>query len=159
MLSRRAFLRTTGGIGTAALAMKTYGLEEIAAATAAVAGQTPADAAKDEAYWGQIQQAFALDRTLINLNTGHHCSHPRVVADAVKRYLDMENQAPVYYLNLMRGHRGEPSAAASPPSSGVRRKSWRSRATPASRCRSSRTGSTSRPATKSSRPIRTTRAC
>jgi selenocysteine lyase/cysteine desulfurase len=104
MWSRRAFLRTAGVIGTAAVALKTHGLEDVAAATAAVAGQTPADVARDEAYWGQIQQAFALDRTLINLNTGHHCSHPRVVADAVKRYLDMQNQAPVYYLNLMRSH-------------------------------------------------------
>ncbi len=104
MLSRRAFLHSTGVLGAAALAIKTHGLEEVAAATAAVADQAPGDVAKDEAYWGQIQQAFALDRTLINLNTGHHCSHPRVVADAVKRYLDMQNQAPVYYLNQMRAN-------------------------------------------------------
>jgi len=84
--------------------MRDTTIEAIAEATAAVADQTPADVAKDELYWGQIQQAFALDRTLINLNTGHHCSQPTIVLDAVKRYLDMENQAPVYYLNLMRGN-------------------------------------------------------
>ena len=70
-------------------------------ASAAVAGQSPADAARDEIYWREIQQAFALDRTLINLNTGHHCPQPTVVLDAVKRYLDMENQAPVYYAGLI----------------------------------------------------------
>ncbi len=103
MLSRRAFLRTTGAVGTAALAMKSGGLEAIAAASAAVQGQAPADVARDEAYWGLIQQEFALDRTLINLNSGNHCSHPRVVADSVKRHLDMQNLAPINYLNQTRG--------------------------------------------------------
>jgi len=101
MLSRRAFLQTTGALGTAALAVRPRGLEAVAEASAAVAGQAPADVAKDELYWGQIQQEFALDRSMINLNTGHHCSQPRVVMDAVKRYLDIENQAPGYYGNAL----------------------------------------------------------
>jgi selenocysteine lyase/cysteine desulfurase len=74
-----------------------YGLDEVAAATAAVADQSPEDVAKDEFYWREIQQAFTLDRTLINFNNGHHCPQPRVVHEAVKRYLDLENQAPVHY--------------------------------------------------------------
>jgi selenocysteine lyase/cysteine desulfurase len=97
MFSRRDFLRSTSALGATALAFKTTSLEEIASASAAVAQQAPADVAKDELYWGQIQQAFALDRTVSNLNTGHHCSSPNVVMDAVKRYLDIENQAPGYY--------------------------------------------------------------
>jgi selenocysteine lyase/cysteine desulfurase len=88
-------------LGTAALAIKANSLEDIVAASSAVARQAPADVARDEFYWREIQQAFALDRTMINLNTGHHCSQPRIVLDAVKRYLDMENQAPVYYAGLM----------------------------------------------------------
>ena len=84
MWSRRAFLRTTGVLGTAALTLKTKGLEAIADASAAVAGQSPDEVARNEDYWREIQSAFALDRTIINLNTGNHCSHPRVVADAVK---------------------------------------------------------------------------
>jgi selenocysteine lyase/cysteine desulfurase len=102
MWSRRAFLKTTGVVGTAALAWKKApGLEAIVRASASVAGQSPAESARDELYWGQIQQAFALDRTQINLNTGHHCSQPTVVLDAVKRYLDMENMLPVTYAGLM----------------------------------------------------------
>lgn len=101
MLTRRTFLRTTGALGATALAWKTTSLEEIASASAAVADQTADAVAKDELYWGQIQQAFALDRTMINLNTGHHCSSPNVVMDAVKRYLDIENQAPGYYGNVL----------------------------------------------------------
>jgi isopenicillin-N epimerase len=96
MLTRRAFLNATGVAG-AALAVKTNGLSDVLAASASVAGQTPADVAKDEFYWREIQQSFALDRTAINLNTGHHCSQPRVVLDAVKRFLDMENMLPVRY--------------------------------------------------------------
>ena len=41
MWSRRAFLRTTGVLGTAALTFETKGLEAIAEASAAVAGQSP----------------------------------------------------------------------------------------------------------------------
>ena len=101
MLTRRTFLRTTGVLGTAALTIGTKTVEDVAAASRALGSQSPEDVARDEGYWREVQQAFALDRTLINLNTGHHCSHPRVVADAVKRYLDMENLAPVYYAGLM----------------------------------------------------------
>src|SRR5690348_5102590 len=96
MLSRRAFLNATGVAG-AALAVKTNGLSEVLAASAAVQGQSPAEVAKDEFFWREIQQSFALDRTLINLNTGHHCSQPTVVIDAVKRFLDLETMAPVRY--------------------------------------------------------------
>src|SRR5262249_40133301 len=102
MWTRRSFLRTTGVVGTGALAWRhAPGLEAVVEASAALAGQSPADSARDEIYWGQIQPAFAIDRTMLNLNTGHHCSQPTVVLDAVKRYLDMENLAPVYYAGLI----------------------------------------------------------
>ncbi len=101
MWTRRAFLRSSGVLGTAALTIPTRNIEDIVAASAALGDQSPDQVARDEGYWREVQQAFALDRTIINLNTGHHCSHPRVVADAVKRYLDMENQVPVYYAGLI----------------------------------------------------------
>jgi selenocysteine lyase/cysteine desulfurase len=101
MYSRRSFLKTTGGLGVAAMAARSMGVEAVAEASARLAAQSPAEAAKDEAYWGLIQQQFALDRTIVNLNTGHHCSMPTVVMEAVKRYLDMENQVPVHYAGLI----------------------------------------------------------
>ena len=58
----------------------------------------PEDVARDEAYWREIQQAFTLDRTIINLNNGGVCPSPRVVHEAYKRYLDISNQAPVYHM-------------------------------------------------------------
>jgi isopenicillin-N epimerase len=97
MVSRRAFLRLTTAAGTAAYALKAHGLEEVLAASAQVAGRPADEVAQDEFYWREIQQAFTLDRTLINLNNGNSCPSPRVVHDALKRYLDFSNQLPVYY--------------------------------------------------------------
>jgi len=105
MLSRRAFLRTSSVLGTALVSVKHAGLEAVVEASNAVAGQAPADVARDEAYWGLVQQQFAIDRTIVNLNSGNHCSHPRVVADAVKRYLDFQNQAPGHYQAQLLGNK------------------------------------------------------
>jgi selenocysteine lyase/cysteine desulfurase len=102
MRSRRVFLSSLarGGIvGTAALAaFRADGLERVLEASQAVASRTAEDVAQDEAYWREIQQAFTLDRTIINLNNGGVCPSPRVVHEAFKRYLDITNQAPVYHM-------------------------------------------------------------
>ncbi len=59
----------------------------------------PAEAvAANEDYWRDVQSAFTLDRTIINLNNGGCCPSPRIVHDAFKRYLDISNQAPVYHM-------------------------------------------------------------
>jgi selenocysteine lyase/cysteine desulfurase len=101
MWSRRAFLRLSSALGTAALSARPLGLEAVIAATASVADRSPDEAAQDESYWREIQQAFAVDRTLINLNSGNSSSTPRGVEEAFKRYLDFSNQLPVYYRGLI----------------------------------------------------------
>jgi isopenicillin-N epimerase len=101
MWSRRTFLRLTGALGASAWAGKANGLKDVEAASAAVADRTPDDVAQDELYWREIQEAFALDRTISNLNNGNSCPSPRVVHEAFKRYLDISNQAPVYYRGLI----------------------------------------------------------
>ncbi len=99
MLTRRSFLHTTGAAGTVALAaFKRDGLARIQAAGRRVENVAPTDAAMDESYWREIQQAFTLDRTIINLNNGGCSPSPRVVHEAFKRYLDISNQAPVYHM-------------------------------------------------------------
>ena len=101
MRSRRAFLRLTGGAAGAAFATARYGVEEVAAFTQqAAAGRTPAQMAADEDYWREIQFAFTLDRTIINLNNGNSCPAPTVVHEACKRYNDWANQAPVYHRGM-----------------------------------------------------------
>ena len=103
MQHRREFLRQVipaGAMGYVGL--KTNWLDRVVSATGAVADRTATDVAADEAYWREIQQAFTLDRTIINLNNGYTCPSPRVVHEALKRYLDISNQAPIQYMwNLL----------------------------------------------------------
>jgi selenocysteine lyase/cysteine desulfurase len=97
-IDRRAFIRQ-GATGAAAIAAFTNeSLGRVAAAAGRAAGRSPSDLAGDETYWREIQQAFTLDRTIINLNNGGCCPSPRVVHEAFKRYLDISNQAPVYHM-------------------------------------------------------------
>ena len=97
MITRRAFLGA-GTTGAVALAFTNESLAKVAEAAARTAGTAPSDLAADETYWREIQQAFTLDRTIINLNNGGCCPSPRVVHEAFKRYLDESNQAPVYHM-------------------------------------------------------------
>jgi selenocysteine lyase/cysteine desulfurase len=97
MLDRREFLRFSGAVGLGAVTHRLNGIEEIQAAAAAVAQQTPQQIAQDEFFWREIQSAFALDRTISNLNNGNSCPSPRVVMDALRRYFEFSNQAPVRY--------------------------------------------------------------
>jgi len=98
MWSRRSFLRIAGG---AAFAVRPAGIAQVKAATAAVSERPPEDVAADETYWREIQFAFTLDRTIINLNNGNQCPAPTVVHEACKRYMDWSNQAPVYHRGLI----------------------------------------------------------
>jgi isopenicillin-N epimerase len=101
MLSRRAFLRVCGAYGTAASIFRTGGLERVEAATQAVADRSPEELAKDEFYWREVQLAFKLDRTLINLNNGFTCPTPRVALESEWRYMDMINMLPVHYQGMI----------------------------------------------------------
>jgi isopenicillin-N epimerase len=99
MNARRDFLRQVVPAGLAGVAaLNTDWLGQIASATAAAADRTPAELAADETYWREIQQAFTLDRTILNFNNGYTCPSPRVVHEALKRYLDISNQAPIHYM-------------------------------------------------------------
>ena len=99
MVTRRKFLHTAAAAGgTALAAFRDDGMRRLAAASRAAEGLSPAEVAEDEDYWREIQQAFTLDRTVINLNNGGCCPSPRVVHEALKRYLDISNQAPVYHM-------------------------------------------------------------
>jgi isopenicillin-N epimerase len=96
MVTRRTFLHSAAAAGGAAVAaFRDDALSRVAAASPR---GTNAASADDESYWREIQHAFTLDRTVINLNNGGCCPSPRVVHEALKRYLDISNQAPVYHM-------------------------------------------------------------
>ncbi len=98
LYSRRDFLSSVVAVSATIPAFKNDGIRRIGRALSRVDARSPADVAEDEDFWFEIQQAFTLDRTLINLNNGGVSPSPRVVLDAMRRYLEFSNQAPVYHM-------------------------------------------------------------
>jgi selenocysteine lyase/cysteine desulfurase len=86
-----------GALGTAASVFKADALERVNSAAQSIADKSPIDLAKDEFYWREVQLAFKLDRSLINLNNGFTCPTPRVALESEWRYMDMINMLPVHY--------------------------------------------------------------
>lgn len=98
MFSRRTFLKSVpaaAGFGLVA-SIREDGLARIFAATRAAGDGAPDRIARDEDFWREIQQAFTVDRSIINLNNGGVSPSPRIVQDALRRYLEYSNQAPTY---------------------------------------------------------------
>jgi selenocysteine lyase/cysteine desulfurase len=96
---RRNFLSLAGkGLGLAALTTPTIGslLRTIQAATKNVAHLTPQQAAMNEDFWVTIQQAFTVTRGIINLNNGGVSPSPRIVTEALVRYIWQQEDATAY---------------------------------------------------------------
>lgn len=53
-----------------------------------------AETAGDEDFWGEIQLAFTVDRSIVNLNNGGVSPSPAYVQEAMKRHLDYANTMP-----------------------------------------------------------------
>ena len=90
---RQALQIATGAISL--VAFQAGAAERAAAASAAMAGRTPEEVARDEDYWAEIRNAFTVDRNVINFNNGYVSPAPLPVQDAVKRYLDYSNMGPI----------------------------------------------------------------
>lgn len=75
---------------------KTHGRPRHAALPAAPAGRTPEEIARDESYWFGVQQAFTIDRSMVNFNNGGVSPAPAVVQEALARNLAFSNEAPAY---------------------------------------------------------------
>lgn len=97
--SRRNFLKNLsfgiGSLGFFGLSSKTV-QAKIEKKIKEVKHLPAAEVARDEDFWFHIQQAFNIDRSIINLNNGGVHPAPTIVMDAVKRYMDFSNGAPVY---------------------------------------------------------------
>jgi len=70
----------------------------LSSANDAVEGYSPLEVAGDEDYWTVIQQAYTVDRNIINLNNGGVSPSPRIVQEAVERYNKMANEGPSYFM-------------------------------------------------------------
>jgi selenocysteine lyase/cysteine desulfurase len=102
MQSRRRFLETVSLPAAAAAAGVVLRPTELSASALEVAAElsrhpgTPSQVAADEDFWFEVQRAFTVDRTLVNLNNGGVSPSPGWVQDAMKRHLDFSNLAPTY---------------------------------------------------------------
>ena len=92
--SRRDFL----SLGLAALTVPAIGslLKPIEAATRRVAHLTPEQVATDEDYWSVIQNSFTVTRGIVNLNNGGVSPSPRIVTEALVRYIWQQEDATAY---------------------------------------------------------------
>jgi isopenicillin-N epimerase len=98
-LDRRRFLSSVGkGLGLAALSSTAVAslLKDVRAAAKRVAHLSADDAARDESFWFDIQQSFSVTRGIINLNNGGVSPSPRIVTEALVRYLWQQEDATAY---------------------------------------------------------------
>ncbi|MDH7515512.1 MAG: aminotransferase class V-fold PLP-dependent enzyme [Bacteroidota bacterium] len=98
---RRDFLSLFGkGLGFAAFTSPSVAafLERLSAAARRIERLTPDQAAVDEDFWFEIQQAFSVTRSIINLNNGGVCPSPRIVTEAYCRYTWEQEELPAYII-------------------------------------------------------------
>jgi len=98
MHTRRQFLGTISMPAGAALAVAVLDPLRITKIKQVFAQETKSaeEIASDEKIWFEVQQAFTVDRSMINLNSGGVSPSPAAVQESMKRYLDYSNSAPVY---------------------------------------------------------------
>lgn len=95
-VDRRTFLRSA--TGTAAVftfaGLRDDWTRHVAAANDEAGDRPPEKLAGHEPFWFHVQQAFDIDRSIINLNSGGVSPSPRIVHDAMVRQLAVANHAP-----------------------------------------------------------------
>src|SRR3954470_4512206 len=94
MTDRRAFLGSLIGAGAALPIVRLPVLRADAFRRLARAQQIT----EDEAYWAEIQRAFDLDRTMVNLNNGGCSPPPSHVLEQMIRDLRFSNELPVEHM-------------------------------------------------------------
>jgi selenocysteine lyase/cysteine desulfurase len=99
--SRRSFVRKIGiGSATGFLSslVQPAWTRELQKAFHDVQSLSPDELATEEEFWYYIQQAFTVSSGIINLNNGGVSPAPKTVQDAMKRYYDLCNEAPSYFM-------------------------------------------------------------
>jgi len=96
-IDRRQFLGSVAAPAAAVAlgALRPDRVLAIATELSQVAG-TAEEIASDSSFWFRAQEAFTVDRSLVNLNNGGVSPSPAIVQNAMKRHLDYSNTAPPY---------------------------------------------------------------
>src|SRR5688500_19532659 len=86
------------GLGLAPLSVPVIEslLKRVEAATRNVAHLPAEQVAMDEDYWSVIQNSFTVTRGIINLNNGGVSPSPRIVTEALVRYIWQQEDATAY---------------------------------------------------------------
>jgi selenocysteine lyase/cysteine desulfurase len=87
-------------VGLAALSSASIAgmLGKLSAATRAVEHLPPDQAAMNEDFWFEIQNAFTVTRGIVNLNNGGVCPSPRVVTESFVKYTWEQEDLPAYIM-------------------------------------------------------------
>lgn len=99
--TRRNFLQKTGIFSVASLLSSltqpawSRNLESVLQNAAGISAE---DLASEEEFWYYIRQSFTVSPAIINLNNGGVSPAPKTVQHAMKRYYDLSNEAPSYYM-------------------------------------------------------------
>lgn len=99
--NRRSFIYKAGSFSATALfasLTQPAWSKNLARALNEAAAIAPDRLATDEEFWYYIQQSYTVSPSLINLNNGGVAPSPKSVQDAMKRYHDLSNEAPSYYM-------------------------------------------------------------
>jgi isopenicillin-N epimerase len=99
MTTRRSFVSGMAAAGFGATAMfRESAIGSLFKANLIAGDRAPDSLADDESYWAEIQRAFDVDRTMINLNNGGVSPTPTHVLDAMIRDLKFTNELPAEHM-------------------------------------------------------------
>jgi selenocysteine lyase/cysteine desulfurase len=99
MNTRRDFLLHTGktlGLAAAVVPAVSSLVADLHASVERVATLSPDAAARDEDFWFNIQQAFSNGRGIVNLNNGGVSPSPKMVTEALVRYIWQSEDTTAY---------------------------------------------------------------
>src|SRR5438876_3560881 len=98
MATRRTFVSSMIGAGLSLPVMQPNAFRQLFRAAPIAGARTASEVAEDETYWREIQRAFDLDRTMINLNNGGCSPAPTHVLEQMIRDLKFSNELPVEHM-------------------------------------------------------------
>jgi selenocysteine lyase/cysteine desulfurase len=98
MSSRRSFVSSMIGAGLTLPSMRPQAFRQIFRAEHVAGARSAVEVAEDETYWREIQRAFDLDRTMVNLNNGGCSPAPTHVLEQMIRDLRFSNELPVEHM-------------------------------------------------------------
>src|SRR3954452_9964116 len=96
--SRRTFVSSMLSAGVSLPVMRESAFRRLLHAEPMATGRPNVSVAEDETYWREIQRAFDLDRTMINLNNGGCSPAPTHVLEQMIRDLRFSNELPTEHM-------------------------------------------------------------